>query len=82
MSQATISRLAPGPFAQTYLRTLGIQITFSREGRSGTRMSTSEDTVSTVSIVGADNGKGAGEIPSFLLPSRSESALCRRCGRC
>jgi hypothetical protein len=41
--------------AQTFLRTLGIEITFSREGRAGTRMirvSTAlECTVSTVSIV-------------------------------
>jgi hypothetical protein len=48
--------------AQTFLRTLGIEITFSREGRAGTRMirvSTAlECTVSTVSIVngGCHNG--------------------------
>jgi hypothetical protein len=43
--------------AQTFLRTVGIEITFSREGRTGTRMirvSTSAETcVSTVSIVSA-----------------------------
>jgi hypothetical protein len=39
------------------LRTLGTEITFSREGRMGTRMirvsTSAEDTVSTVSIVGS-----------------------------
>jgi hypothetical protein len=48
--------------AQTFLRTMGIEITFSREGRTGARMirvSTSAgDTVSTVSIVGAARGNG------------------------
>jgi hypothetical protein len=43
--------------AQTFLRTLGIEITFSREGRTGTRMiqvsTSAESTVSTVSIVSA-----------------------------
>jgi hypothetical protein len=41
--------------AQTFLRTLGIEITFSREGRSGNRVirmrATSENTVSTVGSV-------------------------------
>jgi hypothetical protein len=41
--------------AQTFLRTLGIEITFSREGRTGTRMirlcTAIENTVSTVPIV-------------------------------
>jgi hypothetical protein len=41
--------------AQTFLRTLGIEITFSREGRTGMRMirvtTTAENTVSTVSTV-------------------------------
>ena len=41
--------------AQTFLRALGIEITFSREGRAGTRMismsTSSERTVSTVSNV-------------------------------
>ena len=49
--------------AQTFLRTLGIEITFSREGRTGTRMikvsTSAEDTVSTVSIVGAAHGNGS-----------------------
>jgi hypothetical protein len=43
--------------AQTFLRTLGIEITFSREGRLGTRMirvsTNAENSVSTVSIVSA-----------------------------
>jgi hypothetical protein len=43
--------------AQTFLRTLGIEITFSREGRAGTRMirvsTSAENTVSTVSMVSA-----------------------------
>src|SRR5262249_31011546 len=41
--------------AQTFLRTLGIEVTFSREGRAGTRMisvsTSAEPTVSTVSSV-------------------------------
>jgi hypothetical protein len=41
--------------AQTFLRTLGIEITFSREGRTGTRIirvsTAAEETVSTVSTV-------------------------------
>jgi hypothetical protein len=49
--------------AQTFLRTLGIEITFSREGRTGTRMirvsTSAENTVSTVSIVRAVRGNGS-----------------------
>jgi hypothetical protein len=49
--------------AQTFLRTLGIEITFSREGRTGTRMirvsTSAENTVSTVSIVGAARSHGS-----------------------
>ena len=45
--------------AQTFLRTLGIEITFSREGHTRTRMirvnTSAENTVSTVSIVSAAN---------------------------
>jgi len=41
--------------AQTFLRSVGIEITFSREGRTGTRMITvstaAEETVTTVSSV-------------------------------
>ena len=49
--------------AQTFLRALGIEITFSREGRMGTRMirvSTNvENCVSTVSIVGGARTNGS-----------------------
>jgi hypothetical protein len=49
---------------QTFLRTLGIEITFWREGRMGTRMirvsTSAEDTVSTVSIVGTPRSDGSG----------------------
>ena len=53
--------------AQTFLRTLGIEIVFGREGRLGTRTiritaideNQSHNTVSTVSTV-SDNGHGAG----------------------
>jgi hypothetical protein len=49
--------------AQTFLRTLGIEITFWREGRMGTRMirvsTSAEDTVSTVSIVGTPRSNGS-----------------------
>src|SRR6516162_170960 len=48
--------------AQTFLRALGIEIAFSREGRAGSRVirmrSFPENTVSTVSSVG-DSGSGA-----------------------
>src|SRR5262245_61106592 len=50
--------------AQTFLRTLGIEITFSREGRTGTRMirvsKSAENTVSNVSIVSAARSHGSG----------------------
>jgi hypothetical protein len=49
--------------AQTFLRTLGIEITFSREGRLGTRMirvsTSTENTVGTVSIVSAARGNSS-----------------------
>jgi hypothetical protein len=49
---------------QTFLRTLGIEITFSREGRLGTRMisvsTNAENSVSTVSTVGAARTNGSG----------------------
>ena len=49
--------------AQTFLRALGIEIAFSREGRAGSRVirmrSSPENTVSTVSSVG-DNGGASG----------------------
>jgi hypothetical protein len=50
--------------AETFLRALGIDITFSREGRAGNRIirmhATSENTVSTVSTVG-NNGSGSAQ---------------------
>ena len=49
--------------AQTFLRTLGIEITFSREGRTGTRMirlsTSAENSVSTVSIVSGARSNGS-----------------------
>jgi len=61
--------------AQTFLRTLGIEVAFSREGRTGTRiirMSTStEDTVSTVSIFSA-RGNGRAAIKPSLLGSENK----------
>jgi hypothetical protein len=55
--------------AQTFLRTLGIEITFSREGRTGTRMirvsTSAEDTVSTVSIVSAGRSASRGDRANF-----------------
>jgi hypothetical protein len=54
--------------AQTFLRTLGIVITFSREGRTGTRMirvsRTAGETVSTVSVVGATRSNGSASSPA------------------
>jgi hypothetical protein len=57
--------------AQTFLRTLGIEIAFSREGRTGIRTikvstTTTEDTVSTVSIVSASRGNGSCGHQAFL----------------
>jgi hypothetical protein len=61
--------------AQTFLRALGIDITFSREGRAGSRvirMRTSrENTVSTVSSVRTGPGSG-----SEQHSSGSASAVC------
>jgi hypothetical protein len=49
--------------AQTFLRTLGVEITFSREGRLGSRMirvsASAENCVSTVNIVGAARSNGS-----------------------
>jgi hypothetical protein len=49
--------------AQTFLRTLGIEITFSREGRTGTRMirvsTSAKNSVSTVSTVSAARSRGS-----------------------
>jgi hypothetical protein len=65
--------------AQTFLRTLGIEIVFSREGRVGARTiritaigeNRSDNTVSTVSCV-SDNGRGAGQ----KHPPPGPEALC------
>ena len=61
------SHMALEERAQTFLRTLGIEIVFGREGRSGTRTiritamgeNRTHDTVSTVSRV-SDHGDRAG----------------------
>jgi hypothetical protein len=49
--------------AQTFLRSLGIEITFSREGRTGSRMirvsTRAENCVSSVSLVSAAHGNGS-----------------------
>jgi hypothetical protein len=49
--------------AQTFLRTLGIEITFSREGRTGSRMirvsTRTEDCVSSVSLIRTARGNGS-----------------------
>ena len=56
--------------AQSFLRTLGIEVTFSREGRAGTRMiklsTTAGETVSCVGIVGAARSNGYGGAPAVL----------------
>jgi hypothetical protein len=55
---------------QTFLRVLGIEITFWREGRMGTRMirlsASAEDNVSTVSSVGTSCSNGSGANPPLL----------------
>jgi hypothetical protein len=66
--------------AQTFLRTLGIEITFSREGRTGARMirvsTSAENTVSTVSIVSAARSN---ESRGILDGSENKHQSCRRC---
>jgi hypothetical protein len=58
--------------AQTFLRVLGIDITFGREGRAGNRIirmrATVENTVSTVSTVSSIGGNGAGSVQAALPP--------------
>jgi hypothetical protein len=68
--------------AQTFLRAVGIEITFSRDGRLGTRMirvSTKvENCVSSVSIVGANPALMAlTEISLALLGSQNQQQLLR-----
>jgi hypothetical protein len=56
--------------AQTFLRTLGIEITFCREGRTGTRMirmsTSTENTLSTVSIVGTGSNSQQSTQPYWV----------------
>ena len=58
--------------AQTFLRALGIDIAFAREGRSGNRVirmrTTLEDTVSTVSRVGPNGSRARSVTPPRGLP--------------
>ena len=77
--------------AQTFLRTLGIDITFSREGRTGSRvirMRTSlENTVSTVSTVlrkagpnpAQNNSPGVRQVPFATITVELARARSRRC---
>jgi hypothetical protein len=74
--------------AQAFLRTLGIEIVFGREGRLGTRTiritalaeNRPHNIVSTVSRV-SDNGHGAGL--NHPQPGVEQALLlCRRCCRC
>jgi hypothetical protein len=58
--------------AQTFLRVLGIDITFSREGRAGNRIirmrATCENTVSTASTVSSIGDNGAGSAQAAPAP--------------
>jgi hypothetical protein len=58
--------------AQTFLRALGIDITFSREGRAGRRIirmrATCENTVCTVSTVGSIGDDGVGSAQAAPAP--------------
>jgi hypothetical protein len=68
--------------AQTFLRTLGIEITFSREGRAGNRIiqvsTDAEATVSTVSIVSAVRGNGPPGDQAISAAVTHEHQSCRR----
>src|SRR5262249_47204590 len=59
---------------QTVLRTPGIEITFSREGRAGTRMirvsTNAENTVSTVSLVSTARSHGSQDDQTILAEVR------------
>src|SRR5439155_14239914 len=62
--------------AQTFLRALGIEITFSREGRAGSRvirMRTSLET--TVSTVSTGRGPGAVQHSSGLASARQQFGI-------
>jgi hypothetical protein len=72
--------------AQTFLRTLGIEITFSREGQSGARIirvsTNGQDTVSIVSTVSAGLHNGSGPISPMVAGSEHRQMLARSCRRC
>jgi len=59
--------------AQTFLRALGVEIAFSREGRAGSRVirmrSSPENTVSSV----GDNGGTSGSAPAIAVRSLATS---------
>ena len=61
--------------AQTFLRTVGIEISFSREGRGGMRMirvsTAAEATVTTVTTVSAGSSNGSGRNQSVVAVIRS-----------
>ena len=67
--------------AQTFLRMLGIEITFSREGRAGNRIirvsTDAETTVSTASIVSAVRGNGGSGDQAISAAVTDEHHLCR-----
>ena len=70
--------------AQTFLRALGIEVAFSREGRAGSRVirisGTPETTVSTVSSV-PHNESQPGSRQPLPAPSASVGDLLHRSGR-
>jgi hypothetical protein len=65
--------------AQTFLRVLGIEITFSREGRAGNRIikmrATTQNTVSTVSTVSSIGGQWRGIGTSCAAATCDDRAL-------
>jgi hypothetical protein len=63
--------------AQTFLRTLGIEVTFSREGRAGTRIrvTSAEHTVSTVSRVCHQGSRSESKHPQPTDDVRQEISL-------
>ena len=67
--------------AQTFLRMLGIEITFSREGRAGNRIirvsTDAETTVSTASIVSAVRGNGGSGDQALSGAVTDEHHMCR-----
>jgi hypothetical protein len=69
--------------AQTFLRTLGIEITFWREGRMGTRMikvsTRAENCVSSASIVGAAVSNGSHRNQNGFAGVPESQPRCRRC---